>query len=54
MSLEPKHQPSIDYFNRAILLMADMAKYYSPVVGPFKKDPALINAINTFKGVTKS
>ena len=29
VTLEPKFKPTVVYFNRGILLMADMAKYHS-------------------------
>ena len=38
VTLEPKYKPTVVYFNRVILLMADMAKYHSEIVTPFKND----------------
>ena len=54
MSIEQKYHPTLDYFKRVILLMADLAKYYPQIVGPFKNDQTLINALNTFKNVAKT
>lgn len=49
LTLNKKYQPTVDYFNRAILLMGDMAKFYPMVVEPFKKDPAIVQAMETLK-----
>lgn len=53
VTLDKKYQPTADYFNRTILLMGDMAKYYQMVVAPFKKDPILLATIATFKNFNK-
>lgn len=54
VSLEKKYKPTVAYFNRSILLLADIARYYPMAVAQWKKDPVVQNTINTFKNFSKN